>query len=166
MEEEKKKEKERRRMEADEVKTSKPIADEKTVESPGEKESKSEGEEEEDSKMKRKIRKSKKERSSSIVSGSSSIGETAARKEFKLMSKRLTRNLKALEILNDKIEEAPQNLTNGSEDLKQLRTTELIQKMESLEVEYESDEDMQSDLEDLTELMDQNNAIYRTIKNY
>ena len=49
-----------------------------------------------------------------------------------LMEKRLSRNLMALEDLKKKVEEDPSNIATGSEDLKQLRTSELLIKLESL----------------------------------
>ena len=89
--------------------------------------SKSEDDEEENKgRAKVKVRKSAKQRSNSVTSVPCS--EEAFKKEFKLMTKRLSRNLKGLEDLKDRINENPVNMANGSEDLKLLRTNELTQK--------------------------------------
>ena len=55
-------------------------------------------------------------------------------------------------------------MANGSEDLKLLRTNELTQKLDALEAEYESDDDLQYDLDNLKILMDDNNTAYKDVK--
>ena len=67
-----------------------------------------------------KIKKSGRKREDSITSWSSNRGVGPVKREFRLMEKRLLRNLMALEDLKKKVEEDPSNLATGSEDLKQL----------------------------------------------
>ena len=101
---------------------------------------------------------------SSTTSGSSNRLMGPGRKEFKLMKKMLSRNLKALEDLKKKMEEDPSNLSTGSEDLKQLRTGDLTLKLERLEIDFESDSEYEDDLENLKDLMVFNNSTYEIVK--
>ena len=116
------------------------------------------------SQEKEKIKKNGRKGDNSITPGSSGRGGGPVKKEFRLMEKRLSRNLASLQDLKKKVEKDPSNLTTGTEDLKQFKTNELLLKLEKLEVDYESDSDHQEELEDLKDLMFSNNQTYQLIK--
>jgi hypothetical protein len=119
---------------------------------------------EERMKKERKRFEQEKRREDSITSWTSNRGGGSVEKEFRLMEKRLSRNLLALEDLKEKVEEDPSNLATGSEDLRQLRTNEFSNTLIKLEVDYESDPDYQEDLERIKDLMNDNNSTYKLIK--
>eukprot|EP00090_Calanus_glacialis_P005663 TRINITY_DN1437_c1_g1_i4.p1 TRINITY_DN1437_c1_g1~~TRINITY_DN1437_c1_g1_i4.p1 ORF type:complete len:1159 (+),score=364.41 TRINITY_DN1437_c1_g1_i4:829-4305(+) len=171
LEQERKKERERKNQEGEES-DNKNKTDKDPDKSPDKKENtkpkkdddKSDDDEEDEDKekVKEKVRRSAKQRSNSVVSVPSS--EKVTKKQFKMMSKELARNLQALDDLNGKIEENPVNMANGNEELKLLRTNDLTKKLDELEAEYESDDDLQDELCMLKILMDENNTAYKDVK--
>ena len=64
----------------------------------------------------------------------------AGDKEFRYLEKKLKKNLQALKELHKRIEEDPLTLATGSCDLKELKTTELADKIIKMEVDYEDEE--------------------------
>ena len=126
--------------------------------------SEEESDDEDEESIRRKVRKKYHKRTESFQSKKSNKEDDAVMKQFKLVAKKLTKNLNALEDLKEKIGEDPLALAQGAEDLRQLRTAELGNLVITLEAEYESDEDLKEDLRKVKVLMDENNLAFKVVK--